>query len=107
MPIRHLVVTPLPNGRNGNTLHCSVHLSPRLRRNGVLSDYPDFSDWGTFVITAPALRFDPTVRRRDAAGRDGHERCRRRSIRRCGGRCSRPPRSRCWPTASATAATST
>ena len=59
MPLRHLVVTPLPNGRSGNTLFLSVHLSPRLREDGVLADYSDFADWGSFVQSAPALQFQP------------------------------------------------
>jgi hypothetical protein len=49
MPLRHLVVTPLPDGRTGNVLRLSVLLSPRLREFGLLSDYPDWSDWGRFV----------------------------------------------------------
>lgn len=53
MPLRHLVVTPLPNGKSGNTAFLAVHLSPRLREDGVLSDYPDFGDWGQFAISAP------------------------------------------------------
>jgi hypothetical protein len=61
MPLRHLVVTPLPNGRNGNIGFLSVHLSPRLRQDGVLSDYPDFGDWGQFVTAAPALQFQVLV----------------------------------------------
>jgi hypothetical protein len=61
MPIHHLVVTPLPNGRSGGTLFCSVHLSPRLRDKGVLADYPDVADWGTFVTTGPGLQFQPLI----------------------------------------------
>src|SRR5262245_9505477 len=61
MPLRHLVVTPLPNGRNGNTLTLSVHLSPRLREDGTLDDYPDFGDWGRFVLSAPALQFEVLI----------------------------------------------
>src|SRR5215475_12496971 len=61
MPLRHLVVTPLPNGRSGNTLNLSVHLSPRLRESGVLADYSDFADWGQFVTTAPVLQFDVLI----------------------------------------------
>ena len=34
MPVRHLVVTPLPNGRKGNTLFLSVHLSPAAAAEG-------------------------------------------------------------------------
>src|SRR5262245_21938717 len=61
MPLRHLVATPLPNGRNGNTLALSVHLSPRLREDGVLADYPDFADWGQFVLSPPALQFEVLI----------------------------------------------
>jgi hypothetical protein len=61
MPLRHLVVTPLPNGRSAQTANLSVHLSPRLRRDGVLSDYPDVRDWGQFVTAAPALQFQVLV----------------------------------------------
>lgn len=68
MPLRHLVVTPLPNGRSGNTLFLSVHLSPRLREKGVLADYGDFADWGSFVNSAPALQFQPLI---DGAPRPG------------------------------------
>ncbi len=57
MPLRHLVVTPLPNGRTANTAFLSVHLGPRLREPGVLGDYPDFRDWGTFLAAAPAMQF--------------------------------------------------
>lgn len=68
MPLRHLVVTPLPRGRSGNTLFLSVHLSPRLREKGVLADYPDLADWGQFVTAAPALAFQPLL---DGAARPG------------------------------------
>jgi hypothetical protein len=53
MPLRHLLVTPLPDGRTPTTLRLSVLLSPRLREEGVLADYPEWADWGRFV-TAPA-----------------------------------------------------
>lgn len=61
MPLRHLVVTPLPNGRRQNTLLVSVHLSPRLRTAGFLEDYPDFADWGQFVTAGPPLQFQALI----------------------------------------------
>ena len=61
MPVHHLVVTPLPNGRSGATLFLSVHLSPRLREAGALADYPDVADWGAFVAGGPPLAFTPLV----------------------------------------------
>jgi len=61
MPVRHLVITPLPNGRSGNTLTLSVHLSPRLRGKGTLADYSDFADWPTFANGATPLAFQPVI----------------------------------------------
>jgi hypothetical protein len=61
MTIRHLIVTPLPNGRSGNVGSLSVHLGPRLRSGGILQDYTDFADWGAFVTTAPALEFTVAI----------------------------------------------
>ena len=61
MPVRHLVVTPLPNGRSSSTLFLSVHLSPRLREKGTLADYADFADWGAFVTAGPPLAFQPLI----------------------------------------------
>ena len=61
MPVRHLVITPLPNGRSGNTLTLSVHLSPRLRGKGTLADYSDFADWPTFANAGPPLAFQPVI----------------------------------------------
>lgn len=57
MPERHLLVTPLPNGRQGNTGFLSVALTPRLRERGVLGDYPDVRDWANVagVISAQVL----------------------------------------------------
>src|SRR5262249_26819593 len=43
------------------TLNLSVHLSPRLRADGVLADYTDFADWGQFVNSAPALLFEVLI----------------------------------------------
>jgi hypothetical protein len=57
MPTRHLMVTPLPTGRSGNTGTISVHLFPRLRVAGTLKDYLDFRNWGTFMAAAPAMQF--------------------------------------------------
>lgn len=49
MPERHLIVTPLPNGRSGNTGFLSVYFAPRLREAGILADYPDFRDWANLA----------------------------------------------------------
>ena len=94
MPLHHLVVTPLPNGRSGNTLSLSVHLSPRLREKGVLADYPDFADWGSFVTTGPGLQFQPLING-PCARAWSRPSCRRRSIRRCGRPCSATRRPGC------------
>ena len=61
MPLRHLVITPLPEGRSGTTLFLSVHLSPRLREQGTLDGYSDLADWGSFVNSAPPLQFQPLI----------------------------------------------
>jgi hypothetical protein len=47
--LAHLVVIPCPNGRSTTTAKLSVVLAPRLRNAGVLTDYPDWADWGAQV----------------------------------------------------------
>jgi hypothetical protein len=50
----NLIVIPCPNGRVGTTGKLSVVLVPRLREDGLLTDYPTWADWGTQVAN---LRF--------------------------------------------------
>ncbi len=72
--LSHLLVIPCPNGRSATTAKFSVVLVPRLRNAGVLSDYPDWADWGSQVanlqfrlysgnspIAAPVTVTSPTV----------------------------------------------
>lgn len=43
-----IIFTALPNGRTGNRLHLSVHVSPRLTTGGAdvtLADFPEFLSW--------------------------------------------------------------
>ena len=49
MPIRDLLVIPLPRGKTGVTGHCSVYFAPRLRESGELRDYADWRDWPAFL----------------------------------------------------------
>ncbi|BAK33546.1 hypothetical protein MLP_05320 [Microlunatus phosphovorus NM-1] len=45
MPVRHLLPFALPTGRTGPTGRLTVYLSPRLKADGVLADYPEWVDW--------------------------------------------------------------
>ncbi|MFT4165941.1 MAG: hypothetical protein QM650_11940 [Microlunatus sp.] len=45
MPVRQLLPFALPSGRTGSVGRLTVYLSPRLKANGVLADYPEWVDW--------------------------------------------------------------
>lgn len=45
MPVRQLLPFALPTGRAGSVGRLTVYLSPRLKADGVLVDYPEWVDW--------------------------------------------------------------
>lgn len=49
-PTSHLVVTPCPTGKVGTKGYVSLVLTPRLRVDGVLTDYTMFRNWAHRVV---------------------------------------------------------